>query len=83
MELHSYYSCRKPHLPEALVLLEAFSTTEDISSIDSGSRMLVARPDVRQEFFLTLYMGHLQDDLLNATLPLVQSANRNVSDGTM
>lgn len=44
--------------------------------------MLVADPDVRQEFFLLLYMGHLQDDLLNATLQLVQFAESKVADGT-
>lgn len=79
-ELHAYYSRRK-HLPEQLASLEAFSARSEKHS--ASARMLTADPDVRQEFFLILYMGHLQDDLLNATLQLVQFADGKVADGTM
>ncbi|KAJ6042014.1 uncharacterized protein N7446_013080 [Penicillium canescens] len=84
-ELHSYYSLRK-HLPQALASLEAFSAAEKSvadASTESEPRFIPADPDVRQEFFLTLYMGHLQDDMLNATLQLVQFANSKHTDGTM
>ncbi|KAJ5548355.1 hypothetical protein N7513_005589 [Penicillium frequentans] len=83
-ELHSYYSRRKD-LPEALASLEAFSASEKVdgyaTTIPSG--ILGADPDVRQEFFLILFMSHLQDDLLNATLQLVKFADSKVADGTM
>lgn len=82
-ELHSYYSRRK-HLPEELASLEAFSASEsEKCPAESKSRKLTADPAVRQEFFLILYMGHLQDDLLNATLQLVRFADGKVADGTM
>lgn len=80
-ELHAYYSLRE-HLPEQLASLEAFSAPDPEKHSDSASRMLVD-PDVRQEFFLILYMGHLQDDMLNATLQLVEFADSKVADGTM
>ncbi|KAJ5101335.1 hypothetical protein NUU61_003557 [Penicillium alfredii] len=83
-ELHRYYSRRK-HLPETLASLEAFSGTENPVGVAPGpaSRRIAADPDVRQEFFLILYIGHLQDDLLNATLQLVQFADSKIADGTM
>ncbi|KAJ5691878.1 hypothetical protein N7462_001301 [Penicillium macrosclerotiorum] len=83
-ELHQYFSRRK-HLPESLASLEAFSATEKHIDDDAelGPRVLAVDPDVRQEFFLILYMGHLQDDLLNATLHLVKFADGKLADGTM
>lgn len=84
-DLRSYYSRRK-HLPEGLASLEAFSASGkymDETTPGSGHPILTADPDVRQEFFLILYMGHLQDDLLNATLKLVKFADGKVADGTM
>ncbi|KAJ5819558.1 hypothetical protein N7474_005149 [Penicillium riverlandense] len=81
-ELRNYYS-RWKHLPEALASLEAFSASEKPIPKESGSRVIAADRDVRQEFFLILYMDHLQDDLLNATLQLVQFAASKIADGTM
>ncbi|KAJ5931057.1 hypothetical protein N7466_006550 [Penicillium verhagenii] len=86
-QLHRYYSRRKD-LPEALASLEAFSASEKIDAAAAAatrvpSGILGADPDVRQEFFLILFMGHLQDDLLNATLQLVKFADSKVADGTM
>jgi hypothetical protein len=84
-DLRIYYSQRK-HLPEALASLEAFSASEKYTDQTApGSRhpILTADPDVRQEFFLILYMSHLQDDLLNATMKLVKFADGKVADGTM
>jgi hypothetical protein len=73
-ELHRYNSGRK-QLPEALASLEAFS--------EKSGEARFADPNVRQEFFLILYMSHLQDDLLNATLQLVHFAEGKIADGTM
>jgi hypothetical protein len=84
-DLRSYYSRRK-HLPQALASLEAFSASEkytDQTEPGSGHRILAGDADVRQEFFLILYMSHLQDDMLNATLNLVKFADGKVADGTM
>lgn len=84
-DLRRYYSQRK-HLPEALASLEAFTTSEkstDQAGPGSAHPIFAADHDVRQEFFLILYMGHLQDDLLNATLKLVKFADGKVADGTM
>lgn len=81
-ELRNYYS-RWKHLPEALASLEAFSASEKPIPTQSGSRMIAVDRDVRQEFFLLLYMDHLQADLLNATLQLVQFAASKIADGTM
>ncbi|KAJ6023813.1 hypothetical protein N7540_004610 [Penicillium herquei] len=83
-ELHEYYSRRKD-LPEALASLEAFSVSEKAGAgtESRSSRILGADADVRQEFFLILFMGHLQDDLLNATLQLVKFADSKIADGTM
>lgn len=81
--LYRYHAQRK-ELPEALAYLEAFSSPEkhDGNSTKSTSEML-ADPDVRQEFFLIVYMDHLQHDLLHATLDLIKFADIKVSDGTM
>ena len=84
-ELHGY-NARRKELPEALASLEAFSSAEKLEasgSAEGPARMLGSDPDVRQEFFLILFMEHLQDDLLNATLQLVKFAESKVSDGTM
>lgn len=78
------YDAQRKELPEALASLEAFSSSEkrDGASTKSDSEML-ADPDVRQEFFLIVYMDHLQHDLLHATLDLVKFADRKVADGIM
>ncbi|CAG7963992.1 unnamed protein product [Penicillium olsonii] len=83
-ELHRYYSRRK-HLPQLLASLEAFAATEkhDVDTSPDGPSHIASDPDVRQEFFMILYMGHLQDDMLNAILQLVQFANSKITDGTM
>ncbi|KAJ5116868.1 hypothetical protein N7456_001216 [Penicillium angulare] len=87
LEMHRYYARRK-ELPEALASLEAFSASEKVASAAGHDRngsagLLGSDPDVRQEFFLILFMGHLQDDLLSATLQLVKFADSKVADGTM
>lgn len=79
--LRGYYERRKD-LPQALTSLEAFSEKQEGSGDGDGADG-VADPRLRREFFLILYMGHLQDDLLNATLKLVKLADSKVADGTM
>ncbi|CAG7995124.1 unnamed protein product [Penicillium salamii] len=83
-ELHGYSSRRK-HLPQALASLEAFAATEkyDVDTPTEEPSHIAGDPEVRQEFFMILYMGHLQDDMLNATLQLVQFAHSKIIDGTM
>ncbi|KAF3402071.1 hypothetical protein F1880_009843 [Penicillium rolfsii] len=84
-DLHRYYLRRKD-LPQALASLEAFSASEkytDQTEPGSVHPILADDPDLRQEFFLILYMSHLQDDMLNATLQLVKFADGKVADGTM
>lgn len=83
--LYRYYS-RRRDLPNAMVSLEAFSSADRYNGDESSEadpRMLATDPDVRQEFFLIVYMGHLQDNLLNATFELIKFADRKVADGTM
>lgn len=82
-ELHGYLS-RRNHLHEELASIEAFSTSgSEKRPSESGSRMLAIDADVRLEFSLILYLGHLQDDLVHATLPLVQFADRKFADGML
>ena len=79
LALHEFYSRRK-QLAEMPVSLEAFSgIVEGVSGPDSVGK----DPDVRQEFFVVLYMAHLWDDLLDATLRLVQFADEKVATGAM
>lgn len=82
--LYRYYS-RRRDLPNAMASLEAFSPADKYTGDESSEspRMLATDPDVRQEFFLIVYMGHLQDNLLNATFELVKFADKKVADGTM
>ncbi|KAJ5979646.1 hypothetical protein N7481_006944 [Penicillium waksmanii] len=82
-QLHAYYSRRKD-LSEALTSLEAFSEKYDRDALGGGrGHVVAADPPICQEFFLILYMAHLQDDLLTATMKLVNFADSKVVDGTM
>ncbi|KAF9886365.1 hypothetical protein FE257_011510 [Aspergillus nanangensis] len=82
-EIREYYS-RRSDLPRALESVEAFSTSEKHNDDALQDHDTIATDsDVRQEFFIILYMGHLQENLLNATLDLVKFAESKVTDGTM
>ncbi|RAH69061.1 uncharacterized protein BO66DRAFT_325161 [Aspergillus aculeatinus CBS 121060] len=83
-EISQYYSRRKD-LTRTLASLEAFSLSEkaDDASSSNDQRAVTADPDVKQEFFMILYMGHLQDNILKATLDLVKFADKKIDDGTM
>ncbi|PYI11948.1 hypothetical protein BO78DRAFT_331869 [Aspergillus sclerotiicarbonarius CBS 121057] len=82
-EMRQYFSHRKD-LTKDLASLEAFASekSNDVTSPDD-TRAVTTDPDVKQEFFLILYMGHLQDTLLMATLDLIQFADGKIEDGTM
>lgn len=84
--MHQFYSRRK-HLPESLSSLKAFSGAanfpDEVKSSENRSSFVTSGLDIQQEFFLVLYVGHLQDILLNATFELVKFANSNVAQGTM
>ncbi|RMZ47870.1 hypothetical protein CA14_008553 [Aspergillus flavus] len=81
-EMSKYFERRK-ELPRSLASLEAFSASEKVDDISNDSRAVILDSDVRQEFFLILYMGHLQESLLNGVLELIKFADSKVADGTM
>ena len=83
-EMRQYFSHRKD-LTKGLASLEAFSVSEESKDPTSQNdmRAVTTDPDAKQEFFLILYMGHLQDTLLMATLDLIQFADGKIGDGTM
>lgn len=82
-QLFAYYVRRKD-LPEALTSLEAFSEKHNRDAGGGGGgHGVAADPPICQEFFLVLYMAHLQDDLLTATMKLVKFADSKVANGTM
>ncbi|KAF7585490.1 hypothetical protein BBP40_010812 [Aspergillus hancockii] len=81
-DMHKYYE-RHKELPRALANLEAFPASKKANdNISDHSRAILPNTDVKQEFFLILYMSHLQTSLLNGVLDLVKFADSTVSDGT-
>ncbi|PWY75463.1 MFS transporter [Aspergillus heteromorphus CBS 117.55] len=80
-----HYLSRRKDLTRTLASLEAFSVAEKLNdaSSENDTRTVASDPDVKQEFFLILYMGHLQESLLKATLDMIQFADGKVEDGTM
>ncbi|GAT25208.1 MFS transporter [Aspergillus luchuensis] len=83
-EMRNYFSRRKD-LTRNLASLEAFSVSEkpDDATSQEDLTAIATDPDVKQEFFLILFMGHLQDNLLTATLDLIRFADDRIQDGTM
>ncbi|PYH99783.1 hypothetical protein BO71DRAFT_138129 [Aspergillus ellipticus CBS 707.79] len=80
-----HYLSRRKDLTRNLASLEAFSVAEKLNDTSSENdlRTVATDPDVKQEFFLILYMGHLQESLLKATLDMIKFADSKVEDGTM
>ncbi|OJZ84351.1 hypothetical protein ASPFODRAFT_138918 [Aspergillus luchuensis CBS 106.47] len=83
-EMRNYFSRRKD-LTRNLASLEAFTVSEkpDDATSQEDLAAIATDPDVKQEFFLILFMGHLQDNLLTATLDLIRFADDRIQDGTM
>nr|XP_001400829.2 hypothetical protein ANI_1_1198124 [Aspergillus niger CBS 513.88] len=83
-EMRNYFS-RRRDLTRNLASLEAFTVSEkpDNATSQEDLAAIATDPDVRQEFFLILFMGHLQDNLLTATLDLIRFADDRIQDGTM
>ncbi|GKZ23185.1 hypothetical protein AbraIFM66951_000727 [Aspergillus brasiliensis] len=83
-EMRNYFLRRKD-LTRNLASLEAFTVSEkpDDATSQEDLAAVATDPDVKQEFFLILFMGHLQDNLLTATLDLIRFADDRIQDGTM
>lgn len=73
---------RQRSLPEELASVQAFSNTEKPGE-NLDADFLTSNSDIQQDFFLLLYMEHMQGILLNAILQLIQFADSKVIDGTM
>ncbi|PCH07569.1 Brefeldin A sensitivity protein-related, domain of unknown function DUF2421 [Penicillium occitanis (nom. inval.)] len=70
---------QQKNYPEELSSVRAFG--EPNGKFDA--EFLTSHPDVRQDFFLLLYMGHMQRILLNSIFELVMFADSKGKDGTM
>lgn len=83
-KMRQYFAHRK-ELQRTLAPLEPFSTSEKGPDPEHGddSRALATDSDVRREFFISVYMGHLQENLLKATLDMINFAHGKIADGTM
>ncbi|KMQ41869.1 Brefeldin A sensitivity protein-related, domain of unknown function DUF2421 [Trichophyton rubrum] len=75
-KLNNYFALRK-HLPEKWATLTAFAPFHERGSIAQEPRT------IQKEFFVLLFIGHLQDILLQAVLDLVYFAESKVADGTI
>ncbi|EED24191.1 conserved hypothetical protein [Talaromyces stipitatus ATCC 10500] len=78
--------CRRRHFPGQLASL-AFNDAREGSNNRASSKktreIITSGPQIRLEFFLVLYMGHMQDILLHTTHELIKFADSKVADGTM
>lgn len=70
------------NVPEELSSIRAFSDNGDPDG-NLNAEFLTSHTDVRQDFFLLLYMGQMQRILLNSIFELVIFADSKVKDGTM
>lgn len=73
-----FYNSRK-QLPQVWASLNAFAP---VASFEDGDPRSKER-EIRKEFFAVIFIGHLQDILLQATSDLVKFADSKVADGTM
>ncbi|KAI1920996.1 hypothetical protein LOZ07_005097 [Ophidiomyces ophidiicola] len=76
-KLHDFYLERK-NLPQHWASLNAFIPMEDSDNDHSAESR-----EVRKEFFVILFIGHLQDTLLQAVFDLVKFADSKIADGTL
>ncbi|PCG90306.1 Hypothetical protein PENO1_099840 [Penicillium occitanis (nom. inval.)] len=77
---------RRRHFPGKLASL-AFDETKDEPSNRTYSKtrrdIITSGSRIRLEFFLVLYMGHMQDILLHTTHELIKFADSKVADKTL
>ena len=76
-----FYEQRK-NLPKMWASLNAFASPHGSLNHSDGDQEHV-HPRFRKEFFVILFIGHLQDMLLRATSELVKFTDSKVTDGTM
>ncbi|WEW58194.1 hypothetical protein PRK78_003662 [Emydomyces testavorans] len=75
-KLSDFYAQRK-HLPQHWASLNAFAPPEN-----SEQNQTAEFREIRKEFFVIIFIGHLQDILLQAVFDLVKFADSKVADGT-
>ncbi|KAL1960341.1 hypothetical protein VTO42DRAFT_8301 [Malbranchea cinnamomea] len=73
------FNNNRKNIPQTWASLNAFGPS--VSS-DEGSNKDEER-EIRKEFFAIIFIGHLQDVLLQSTLDLVKFAETKTADGTM
>lgn len=77
---------RRRHFPGKLASL-AFDEIKDDSNDRAYSKtrrdIITSGSRIRLEFFLILYMGHMQDVLIHTTHELIKFADSRVADGTL
>lgn len=79
--LQGFYN-QQTNIPEELSSVRAFSDSGDTNG-NFDAEFLTSHTDVRQDFFLLLYMGQMQRILLNSIFELVMFADSKVKDGTI
>lgn len=84
--LHDFYA-RRQNVPDTWLSLKAFNSHiagEPLSSSYNVRNSDYSQlPETRGEFFIILYMEHLQDTLLQSVHDLVKLANRKADDETV
>lgn len=83
--LHEFYA-RRQNVPDTWLSLKAFNSHIEephSSSHNARNSDYSELPETRGEFFIILYMEHLQDTLLQTVHDLVKLANRKAEDETV
>ncbi|KAK2759958.1 hypothetical protein FQN54_002694 [Arachnomyces sp. PD_36] len=83
--LQQFYA-RRQNVPDTWLSLKAFNSRVEgppESSQYTRHSDYSALPETRGEFFIILFMEHLQDSLLQSVHDLVKFANSKVEDGTV
>ncbi|OKL60136.1 hypothetical protein UA08_04566 [Talaromyces atroroseus] len=78
---------RRRHFPATLSSLALSEVSKDFEnrslSTENYRDLITSSSNIRLEFFLILYMNHMQDLLLHATHEILKFADSKVADGTM
>lgn len=78
-KLSEFHAGRK-ELPQKWAYLNAFTPTDEQ---DRPREHITEDREIRKEFFVILFIGHLQDVILQAIFDFVKLADSKVEDGTM